>query len=116
MCFPLASIQVREARIFHTFINNVSVLVLLGALDDLMCFWWCENNLCTISRWIFGFACVRAGEIYYARLSELFLAQTGSSRLSENGSNSPPLVSSARLSEGLLLEQELKVLFVFNLT
>ncbi|QCD90245.1 hypothetical protein DEO72_LG4g1200 [Vigna unguiculata] len=49
------------------------------------------------------------GEIYYARLSELFLAQTGSSRLSENGSNSPPLVSSARLSEGLLLEQELKV-------
>jgi len=49
---------------------------------------------------------VRAGEIGYARLSELFLAQTGSSRLSEHGSNSPPLVLSARLSEGLSLERD----------
>jgi len=64
-------------------------LFLLGALDNLMCFWWCENNQCIVSGWAFGFACVRAGEICYARLSELFLAQTGSSRLSENGSNSP---------------------------
>ena len=65
-------------------------LFLLGALDNLMCFWWYENNRCIISGWIFGFACVRAGEICYARLSELFLAQTGSFRLSENGSNPPP--------------------------
>jgi len=93
----------------------VPVLVMLSALDDLMCFWWCENNLCIVYGWIFGFACVRAGGICYARLSELFLAQTGSSRLSERGSNSPPLVSSARLSEGLSLERELEVLFVFNL-
>jgi len=61
-----------------------------------MCFWWCENNLCIVYGWIFGLACVRAGEICYARLSELFFAQTRSSRLSEelslseNGSNSPP--------------------------
>ena len=66
------------------------VLVLLGALDDLMCFWWCENNLCIVYGWIFCLACVRAGEICYTRLSELFFAQTRSSRLSENGSNSPP--------------------------
>ena len=66
------------------------VLVLLGALDDLMCFWWCENNLCIVYGWIFGLACVRVGEICYDRLSELFFAQTRSSRLSENGSNSPP--------------------------
>ncbi|QCE04783.1 hypothetical protein DEO72_LG8g2823 [Vigna unguiculata] len=45
------------------------------------------------------------GEICYARLSKL-LAQTGSSRLSENDSNSPPLVLSARLSEGLSLERD----------
>ena len=63
----------------------------------------------------FGFACVRAGEILYARLSELFFAQTRSSRLSENGNNLPPLVLSARLSEGLSLGRELKVLSVFNL-
>ena len=69
MCFPLAFVQVREARIFHSFINNVSVLVLLGALDDLMCFLWCENNLCTVFGWIFGFACVKANEICYAHLS-----------------------------------------------
>ena len=82
------------------------VLVLLGAFDDLMCFWWCENNLCIVYGWIFGLACVRAGEICYARLSGLFFAQTRSSRLSENGSNSPPLVSSARLSEGLSFGQD----------
>jgi len=35
------------------------VLVLLVAVDDLMCFWWCENNLCTIFGWIFfGFPCL----------------------------------------------------------
>ena len=54
----------------------------------------------------FGFACVRAGEICNARLSELFLAQMGSSPLSENYSNSPPLVLSARLREGLSLERD----------
>jgi len=97
---------VREARIFHAFINNMHVLVLLGALDNLMCFLWCENNRCIIFGWIFGFAYVIVGEICYARLSELFLAQTGSSRLSENVSNSPPLVSSARLREGFFLERD----------
>ena len=60
--------------------------------------------MCIVYGWIFGLACVRAGEICYARLSELLFAQTRSSRLSENGSNLPPLVSSARLSEGLSLE------------
>ena len=65
-------------------------MVLLGALDDLMCFWWCENNLCIVYGWIFGLAYVRAGDICYARLSELFFAYTRSSRLSENGSNSSP--------------------------
>jgi len=58
-------------------------LVLLGALDDLICFLWCENNLCIIYGWIFGLPCVRAGEICYARLSELFFAQMRSSHLSE---------------------------------
>jgi len=80
LCFPLASVWVREARIFHAFINNVHVLVLLGALDDSMCFWWCENNLCIVSGWIFV---SRDVEICYACLSELFFAQIGSSRLSE---------------------------------
>jgi len=126
LCFPLASVQVREARIFHAFTNNVSFLFLLGALDNLMCFWWCENNRCIVSGWILGFACVRASEICYARLSELFLAQTGSSSLSENGSNSPPfsfecslewdglawartrsaLCFQSRLSESFSLERE----------
>ncbi|QCD98759.1 hypothetical protein DEO72_LG7g36 [Vigna unguiculata] len=50
---------------------------------------------------VFWLALFRAGAICYARLSGLCFAQTRSSRLSEDDSNSPPLVSSARLSEGL---------------
>ncbi|QCD94064.1 hypothetical protein DEO72_LG5g2142 [Vigna unguiculata] len=53
---------------------------------------------------VVGFIAV--GEICNARLSELFLAQMGSSPLSENYSNSPPLVLSARLSEDLSLERD----------
>jgi len=52
------------------------------------------------------FACMRAGAICYACLSELFSAQTISSRLSENNNNSPLSISRAHLSEGLSPKRE----------